>query len=79
MVLALRHKLRKSLSCVSLSHTPINLQKTVTNTPGGNNPMKQLVNSTTADAKKGAGANEAPIKIYPLSKVRYNGDDKFPF
>lgn len=80
MVLAMRHKLRKSLSMVSLPQSTINnlIPKTVTNTPS-NNPMKQLVNSTTADAKKGAGANEAPIKIYPLSKISYNGDNKFPF
>lgn len=42
------------------------------------NNVKQLVNSTTADAKKGIN-HEAPIKMYALNKVRYHHDRKFPF
>ena len=87
MVLAMRQKLKKSLSCTALSiKLDASTAATTTKagpTPGSNNlKMNSILQSSQAEnSKKGPAATpvEAPIKMYPLNKVRYNGDEKFPF
>ena len=88
MILAMRQKLKQSVE------KSLKKQRDAMAAAGSTSPskehhthhgvtpqnVKQLVSSTTADAKKQSQTPyEQPIRMYPLNKVRYNNDEMFPF
>lgn len=78
MILAMRHKLKMSVTEMHEKEKMAG-KKGPSQTPAASNVHARLATTlTNAESKKGI-VYEAPIRMFPLNKVRYRGDDKFPF